>query len=105
MTKEEITSKLPNLKCNNMSQEEMCTILSQAEHTRSLCMWHDHATILKMGFILITVHVLYDKAVFYTDEEFEHHHPGTNINIQAEVEQPEIHFYLLVLLQWRINQP
>ena len=25
---------------------------------RSLCMWHDHATILKNGFIMVTVHVL-----------------------------------------------
>ncbi len=32
--------------------------------SRCLCMWHDHATILKMGFIMVTVHVMYDTQVF-----------------------------------------
>ena len=45
----------------------------------------------KMGFIIVTVHVLYDPVVFYTDEEYEQLNPGANVNIQAEVEQPEIH--------------
>ena len=56
-------------------------------------MWHDHATILKMGFVMITVHVMYDPAVFYTDEEYQQLHAGVDVNIQAEVEQPEIHLW------------
>ena len=63
------------------------------EVKRSLCMWHDHATILKMGFIMVTVHIMYDPLVFFTDDEFQQTHPGTSTSIQAEVEQPEI--YLL----------
>lgn len=58
---------------------------------RSLCMWHDHATILKMGFVMVTVHVIYDSTVFYTDKEYMQRNPGANVNIQSEVEQPEIH--------------
>ena len=56
-------------------------------------MWHDHATILKMGFILVTVHVMYDSHVFLTDDEYKQLHPNAGVCIQAEVEQPEV--YLL----------
>ena len=69
------------------------SILSQQRH-RSLAMWHDHATILRNGFIMITVHVIYDKAVFYTNEEY-FDKSGIRTNIQCEVEQPEI--FMLVL--------
>lgn len=59
-------------------------------------MWHDHATILKMGFLMVTVHTLYDPAVFYTDDEYQRKHPHhTSLCIQSEVKQPEI--YLLSL--------
>ena len=64
---------------------------ASTEITRSLCMWHDHATILKMGFILVTVHVMYDSEVFLTDDEYRQHHPNACVCIQAEIEQPEVH--------------
>jgi hypothetical protein len=53
--------------------------------SRSLCIWHDHATILKMGFILITVHVMFDPLVFLTDDEYSLRHPNDRVCIQAEV--------------------
>ena len=37
---------------------------SRAQRTRTLAFWHDHATILGHGYILMTVHVIYDTAVF-----------------------------------------
>ena len=73
------------------SVEELRELLCQAQKSRHLCMWHDHATILKMGFIMVTVHVMYDPLVFYTDEEYKELNPGTDVCIQPEVEQPEIH--------------
>ena len=48
-------------------------------------MWHDHATILKMGVIMVTVHIMYDPVVFYTEEEYEELNPGTDVNIQAHL--------------------
>lgn len=41
---------------------------------------------------MITVHVIYDPMVFYTDKEYLRDHPGDRINIQSEVEQPEVYF-------------
>ena len=40
-------------------------------------------------------HPMYDPVVFYTEEEYKELNPGADVNIQVEVEQPEI--YLLAL--------
>ena len=53
-------------------------------------MWHDHATILGMGFIMVTVHVMFDSSVFLTDEEYNLLHPDATLCVQSEVEQPLI---------------
>ena len=77
-----------------MSHQQLCESLLRFQRTRLLCMWHDHTTILKMGFILVTVHTMYDPIVFFTDEEYRHAYPDTTISsIQSIVEQPEV--YLL----------
>ena len=96
MKREQLTTKLKGLRyldLATMSTECLRKQLQSAQTSRSLCLWHDHATILKTGFIMITVHVMYDPIVFLTDEEYNQGHPGKNICVQAEVEQPEI--YLL----------
>ena len=94
MTSPELTKRL-NMKCDGKSVEELRELLDQSQKSRSLCMWHDHATILKRGLIMITIHVVYDPVVFYTDKEYEQLNPGYNVNIQAEVEQPETHLLAL----------
>ena len=55
-------------------------------------MWHDHATIPSSWSLSIS---WYDPVVFYTDEEYQQLNPGADVNIQAEVEQPEIHLLAL----------
>ena len=73
MTTAELTDKLKRLDyltLNGASHDALCQHLIKSERSRFLCMWHDHATILKTGFIMITVHVMYDPMVFYTDEEY-----------------------------------
>lgn len=61
---------------------------------RSLALWHDHATILNSGFIMVTLHTVYDTNVSYTNEEY-HTKTGESTNVQAEVKQPEL--YVLVV--------
>ena len=78
----------------DISHNEMLTIIANQQRQRSLVVWHDHATILNNGLIMITVHVVYDKAMFLTNEEY-YHKTGRRANVQCEVEQPEI--YMLVL--------
>ena len=65
---------------------------TSTEIYRCLCMWHDHATILKRGYILVTVHVLYDVEVFFTEDKYHQLHPAdSSLCVQSEVEQPEVH--------------
>ena len=70
MTRPELTKRL-NVKCDGKSEEELRELLRQGQKSRSLCMWHDHATILKMGFVMVTVHIMYDPVVLYTQDEYE----------------------------------
>lgn len=66
--------------------------LMKYERTRTLAIWHDHATIASKGYILVTVKVVYDRAVFLDDSEIS---PKIKKNIQAIVEEPEIHILAL----------
>lgn len=94
MTEVELKQRLKQLayleECT-LTHEGLCEVLIQSERSRSLCLWHDHATILKLGFIMVTAHVIYDPMVYYTNEEYKQHHPESTIDIQSEVEQPEVH--------------
>ena len=69
-----------------VSIEELKAMLKTAQRTRTLAFWHDHATILGHGYILMTVHVIYDAAVFMQDKAH---------NIQTIVEEPYIYLFAL----------
>ena len=43
--------------------------LAGLQHTRSIAMWHDHSTVLRQGYILFAVWIIYDPAVFFNDDE------------------------------------
>ena len=70
-------------------------MLKKLQRTRSLAIWHDHATVLGNGYIMITIHTIYDPAV-YVAEKY-----GVSPAIQTIVEQPEI--YILALNSTRIQ--
>jgi hypothetical protein len=75
MTDAQLLEKLKTIGYPNCdettSHNELCQALKNSECSRSLTMWHDHATILKRGVIMVTVHTLYDPAVFFTDKEYQ----------------------------------
>ena len=70
--------------------EELRTAIKHFQRSRSLIFWHDHGTLLGIGCILITAHVAYDPAVFYTQTEYEWIHCHTQ-PIQSLVERPKLH--------------
>ena len=79
--------------CDMNTDEDLRELLSQAERTRTLGIWHDHSTLLGHGYILVTVKVMYDTAVFKTTTEMA---PTTRQSfptraIQSLVEEPDIH--------------
>ena len=78
----------------NATLEELQHSLSTLQRRRTLAIWHDHSTILQTGYILFAVWVLYDPAVFYTQEEWKIQHRGqVQTYIQSLVEEPT--FYML----------
>lgn len=70
---------------NDLSTETLQTKLKQAERTRTLGIWHDHSSILGRGYILITVKVFFDSAIFCANLE----HMQAK-DIQAYIEEPEV---------------
>ena len=76
-----------------LTEANLRTKLSQLERTHTLGMWHDHSTILGHGYILITVSVMYDRAVFKVKSELEEHNPFQNLH--SFIEEPEI--YILAM--------
>ena len=72
-----------------VTEDSLRKKLSQLERTRTLGMWHDHSTILGHGYVLITVRVMYDRAVFKVESELQEN--KSFYNIQSFIEEPEIH--------------
>ena len=64
--------------------------LTGIERTRHLMIWADNSTLLNHGYLLITVNVLYDEAVFFTNKEMEEQGKGT-IDVQSLVEKPQVY--------------
>ena len=52
--------------------------------------WADNSTLLNHGYLLMTVNVLYDDAVFFTNKEMEEQGKGT-IDVQSLVEKPQVY--------------
>lgn len=46
-------------------EHELRERVKELQRTRSLALWHDHATLLGIGVVMVTVHVVYDPAVFF----------------------------------------
>lgn len=78
----------------DMQTDSLRHLLAKYQRQRSLVIWHDHATVLNSGFIMVTVHILYDDAVFLTNDEY-HQMFDQHCDIQSIVEQPEIHMLAL----------
>lgn len=53
-------------------------------------MWHDGSCISNHSHLLMTVNILYDIGIHYTDEEY-YNETGKRVNVQAEVEKPQMY--------------
>lgn len=71
------------------NEVEMKNKIKTLQRNLHIMIWHDHDTLFGHGYIFITVKVLYDPAVFYTQEEAAARFPNIH-NIQAIIERPEI---------------
>ena len=69
--------------------DDLRQLLCSLQRKRLLVLWHDHATILGHGYIMVTVHTVYDPAVYLTEM------PKGTASIQTIVEEPRL--YLIAL--------
>ena len=63
-----------NITNDTLQVSELQSAIKRFQRTRSLIMWHDHGTILGLGCIILTAHVVYDPAVFHIQAEYEAKH-------------------------------
>ena len=93
LTKEEIMQMLClHHTCNPDTQLEALQLqLAALQRTRTLAMWHDHSTVLQQGYILFAVWIVYDPAVFFSEDECKAKPHLSVKNIQEEIEQPMIY--------------
>lgn len=95
MSKSELTQNLNIVNVvfdPNAEDQQLRDLICKLERTRTLAIWHDHSTLLGKGYVMITAKIIYDKAVFKTTTELE----GLHIdNVQAVVEQPELHMLVV----------
>ncbi len=75
--------------CDLTCTEEVHELVKQCQRARTLGVWHDHDTLFGHGYIMVTIQVFYDPAVFLTDDEAKESIPGRDI--QSVVELPEVH--------------
>ena len=83
-----------HLSITSDSVDKMRELLATKQRTRTLVLWHDHATLLGRGYILLTIHTLYDDMVFKSDEQITTT-CSSKAHIQTLVEQPMV--YLIAL--------
>ena len=64
--------------------------LSHPTATRYLKIWHDHSSIAGHGHFLVSVSVIYDSALFLSQEEADLK-LERSIDVQSTIETPELH--------------
>jgi len=72
------------------SDVELREKVAKLERKRTIGIWHDHATVLGHGYVLITAKVFYDPIVFKTELEISQTSHCTP-NLQSVIEEPELH--------------
>ena len=61
------------------------------QRSRTILFWHDHSTILGCGYVLVTVQVVYDRAVFMSESEYFAATGKVSFNLQQLIEEPELY--------------
>ena len=80
-----------------VTQHDDChAILKKVQRSRTLVLWHDHSTILGSGYLVMTIHTLYDPSVYVSTVEYEEM-TGRKCarSVQELVEEPELYMICL----------
>ena len=94
MNREQITGFLASVHQNvpdDATLEHLQSNVATLQHSRTLAIWHDHSTILQTGYILFATWIIYDPAVFLTDDQYTAKTGKYISNLQAIIEEPAIY--------------
>ena len=70
MTAENLRFELQVRLKEELDDSKDASYLKQLHRTRSFACWHDTSCVSNASHFLVLVHVLYDEALFYTDDEY-----------------------------------
>jgi len=73
------------------SLTQLQELVKNLQRTLCLAMRHDHSTVLGVGYIVVTIHALYDLAVYLSNDKFQRMNPHEKQSIQEIVEMPEVY--------------
>lgn len=76
---------------SSLDPEAAYAELESYQTIRNLAIWHDHSTILRTGYILFAVWVVYDPIAFLTDDEYTAKTGQSVSNLQELIEEPAIY--------------
>ena len=63
------TVQIHNLTHHDTDIEQLKKVLRTTQRTRYLTFWHDHATMLGQGYIMMAFHTIFDPAAFDSTRE------------------------------------
>ena len=90
MTKDDLMSLIPECEIQpNMSIDDMKAKICCLQRTRHLAVWHDHSSVLSRGYMLFTINIVHDNAIFMKMDELAPEHK-LSISLQEYVEEPRL---------------
>ncbi len=100
---EDVKSKLEDFVENITGINDHC---EQLQRSRTLVLWHDHSTVAGSGYLLMTIHSLYDPAVYLSTAESERN-TGRKCTwtVQEIVEEPELYNNSVVHVKFYFVRP
>ena len=94
LTHEQLVQRLAELneyKDDGLTEEKLRLKLKKLERTRHINIWHDNSCVANHGYLLCMVAILYDPAIYLTNEEYKTK-TGKTVDVQDVVEKPHLHF-------------
>ena len=93
MTTDDLVKQVSQFeRVSEVNSEYLKVRMKTLQRTRHLLLWHDHSSVLSRGYILVTLSVVFDEAVFDVTLYDERKH---GITFQEFIEQPELYLVCL----------
>ena len=83
---------------SSMTPGKAKELLKTFQSTRHIMCWSDGSSLANTGHLISLVHIMYDPAIHYTNQEYISK-TGRDINVQEEIEKP----FMYIMARCRSN--